>query len=51
MPFDDGFLIQTEQDHWVPGSINLFGTESQRLTASLAVAGWPASSGGPHSDE
>jgi hypothetical protein len=37
------FLLQTEKDHGVPGLINLFGIESPRLTASVAI-GWSAES-------
>lgn len=32
------FIIQTEKTHQVPGLVNLFGTESPGLTASLALA-------------
>jgi L-2-hydroxyglutarate oxidase LhgO len=36
------FLIQTEEEHGIPGLINLFGIESPGLTASLAIADWVA---------
>jgi L-2-hydroxyglutarate oxidase LhgO len=36
------FLLQTEKDHGVVGSINLFGIESPGLTASSAIADWLA---------
>ena len=35
---DQDFLIQTVDQHGVPGLINLFGIESPGLTASLALA-------------
>ena len=35
---DQDFLIQTAEQHGVPGLINLFGIESPGLTASLALA-------------
>ena len=37
-PHDTDFVIQTEQDHRVPGLINLYGIESPGLTSSLALA-------------
>ncbi len=36
--FSSDFAIQTEQEHGVPGLVNLFGIESPGLTASLAIA-------------
>lgn len=35
---DKDFLIQTAEQHGVPGLINLFGIESPGLTSSLAIA-------------
>ena len=35
--FND-FVIQGEQEHNIPGLVNLFGLESPGLTASLAIA-------------
>jgi L-2-hydroxyglutarate oxidase LhgO len=36
-PYTD-FLIQSQQQHGLPGLVNLFGIESPGLTASLAIA-------------
>jgi L-2-hydroxyglutarate oxidase LhgO len=36
--FSSDFFMQSEQDHGVPGLMNLFGIESPGLTASLAIA-------------
>ena len=36
-PYND-FLITSEQDHGLPGLINLFGIESPGLTSSMAIA-------------
>ena len=36
--FSSDFSIQSEQEHGVPGLVNLFGVESPGLTASLAIA-------------
>ena len=32
------FIIQSEEDHNIPGLINLFGIDSPGLTASLSLA-------------
>ncbi len=37
-PHDSDFVVQTAQEHHVPGLVNLYGIESPGLTASLALA-------------
>ncbi len=37
------FLIQTVDDHGVPGLVNMYGIESPGMTSALAIADWVAS--------